>query len=85
MKITDVEVIKWNPGVGKNFIYVKLSTDEGIIGWGEAYSQADRDTQVETHINQLARYLVDRPEEPRSGLGRSSQGDPAPGDRGRPG
>lgn len=39
---------------------MKLSTDEGIIGWGEAYSQADRDTQVETHINQLARYLVDR-------------------------
>jgi galactonate dehydratase len=60
LKITDVEVIKWNPGVGKNFIYVKLSTDEGIIGWGEAYSQADRDTQIETHINQLARYLVDR-------------------------
>ena len=60
MKITDVEVIKWNPGVGKNFIYIKLSTDAGITGWGEAYSQSDRDTQVETHVDQLARYLIDR-------------------------
>ena len=47
MKITDIEVIKWNPGTGKNFIYVKLSTDAGITGWGEAYSQSDRDTQIE--------------------------------------
>ena len=60
MKITDVEVIKWNPGVGKNFIFLKLSTDAGITGWGEAYSQSDRDTQIEAHIDQLARYLVDR-------------------------
>ncbi len=45
MKITDVEVIKWNPGVGKNFIFLKLSTDAGITGWGEAYSQSVRVTQ----------------------------------------
>ena len=30
LKITDIEVIKWNPGAGKNFVYVKLSTDAGI-------------------------------------------------------
>ena len=60
MKITDIEVIKWNPGTGKNFIYIKLTTDTGISGWGEAYSQADRDTQIEAHIDQLARYLINR-------------------------
>ena len=60
MKITDVEVIKWHPGTGKNFIYIKLSTDAGITGWGEAYSQSDRDTQIETHVDQLSRYLIDR-------------------------
>ncbi len=60
MKITDVEVIKWHPGTGKNFIYIKLSTDAGITGWGEAYSQADRDTQIEAHVDQLSRYLIDR-------------------------
>jgi galactonate dehydratase len=60
LKITDVEVIKWHPGVGKNFIFIKLSTDAGITGWGEAYSQSDRDTQIETHVDQLSRYLIDR-------------------------
>ena len=60
MKITDIEVIKWNPGTGKNFIYIKLTTDTGISGWGEAYAQADRDTQIEAHIDQLARYLINR-------------------------
>ena len=60
MKITDVEVIKWHPGTGKNFIYIKISTDAGITGWGEAYSQADRDTQIEAHVDQLSRYLIDR-------------------------
>ena len=60
MKITDIEVIKWHPGSGKNFIYIKLTTDTGISGWGEAYSQADRDTQIEAHVEQLSRYLIDR-------------------------
>lgn len=60
MKITDVSVLKMNPGTGKNFIFVKLQTDVGITGWGEAYTQADRDIQVEAHILQLARYLEGR-------------------------
>ncbi len=42
MKITDVEVIKWNPGVGKNFIFLKLSTDAGITGWGEINNMETR-------------------------------------------
>ena len=60
MKITDIEVLKWNPGTGKNIIYIKLTTDAGITGWGEAYTQADRDLQIEAHIDQLSRYLIDR-------------------------
>lgn len=61
MKITNVTTHKVHPGPGmKNFIFVKLETDAGITGWGEAYSQADRDTQVEAHIEQVARYLEGR-------------------------
>lgn len=37
MKITDVKVYVTNPGF-RNFIYVKILTDEGISGIGEAYS-----------------------------------------------
>jgi galactonate dehydratase len=39
---------------------VKIETDEGLYGWGEAYTQADRDQAIEVHIRQLGRYLVGR-------------------------
>ena len=60
MKVSNVETILWDPGQGKNFLFVKIETDEGITGWGEAYTQADRDTQVEAHVKQIARYLEGR-------------------------
>jgi galactonate dehydratase len=37
MKITDIKVFVTNPG-NRNFVYVKIYTDEGITGIGEAYS-----------------------------------------------
>ena len=60
MKISDVKVFTIHPGIGKNLMFVRLQTDAGITGWGEAYTQSDRDTAIEAHINQLGRYLVDR-------------------------
>jgi galactonate dehydratase len=60
MKITDIQTFLVNPGVGKNFIYVKVTTDNGIVGWGEAYTQSDRDRAVVAHIDELTRYLVGR-------------------------
>ncbi|MDP6452672.1 MAG: mandelate racemase/muconate lactonizing enzyme family protein [SAR202 cluster bacterium] len=61
MKITDVKHFLAHPGGrGKNLCFVKVETDEGIYGWGEAYTQSDRDTQVTAHIDQLKRYLIGR-------------------------
>ena len=60
MKITDLHTFLVHPGTGKNWLFVKVETDAGIHGWGEAYTQADRDRAIEIHIEQLARYLVDR-------------------------
>ena len=37
MKITDVKAYVTNPS-GRNFVYVRIDTDEGIRGIGEAYS-----------------------------------------------
>ena len=48
------------PGHSKNWLFVKVETDEGIHGWGEAYTQADRDQSIEIHVHQLARYLDGR-------------------------
>lgn len=36
LKITDVQPFLVN--AGRNYLYVKVSTDQGIHGWGEAYS-----------------------------------------------
>ena len=60
MHITDVKHFLANPGRGKNLCFVKVETDEGIYGWGESYTQADRDVQVTAHIDQLRRYLIGR-------------------------
>jgi galactonate dehydratase len=60
MKVTHVQTFLVNPGSGKNWLFVKVSTDEGIHGWGECYTQADRDRAMEIHVQQLARYLVGR-------------------------
>ncbi|HAL46529.1 MAG: mandelate racemase/muconate lactonizing enzyme family protein [SAR202 cluster bacterium] len=60
MQVTDVKHFLTHPGRGKNLCFVKVETDEGIHGWGESYTQADRDLQVVAHIDQLKRYLIGR-------------------------
>jgi galactonate dehydratase len=60
MKITNVKHFTVHPGWRKNLIYVKVETDEGLFGWGEAYTQYDRDRAVVTHIEELSRYLIGR-------------------------
>ena len=60
MKITDVKTFLVHPGTGKNWLFVKVETDEGIHGWGEAYTQADRDRSIEITVQQLRRYLIGR-------------------------
>lgn len=61
MEITEVKTYLVHPGVGaKNWLFVKLETDAGIHGWGECYTQADRDRSIECHIQELGRYLIGR-------------------------
>ena len=60
MKIIDIRHHLIHPGAGKNLCFVRIDTDEGIHGWGECYTQADRDVQVTAHIDMLKRYLIGR-------------------------
>ena len=60
MKITDVRHFIVHPGWRKNWVFVRIETDAGITGWGEAYSQYDRDRPVASHVDELSRYLVGR-------------------------
>ncbi len=60
MKITAVKHYTLHPGWRKNLIFVKVETDEGLHGWGEAYSQYDRDSAVVAQLEGLGRYVVGR-------------------------
>ena len=60
MQITDIKTFLIHPGRAKNLCFVKIETDEGIYGWGECYTQSDRDVQITAHVDQLKRYLIGR-------------------------
>ena len=60
MKVTAVTPFVVDPGYGKNWLFVKVETSDGLHGWGECYTQADRDQSIVAHVRQLARYLVGR-------------------------
>lgn len=60
MKITNITNYLIHPGAGKNLCFVKIDTDEEVYGWGECYTQADRDIQIVAHLDQLKRYLIGR-------------------------
>ena len=60
MYVTAVTPFLVDPGTGKNWLFVKVDTSDGISGWGECYTQADRDQSIAVHVRQLGRYLVER-------------------------
>jgi galactonate dehydratase len=60
MKITKLTSYYVHERQRKNFIFVKLDTDEGITGWGEAHTSLDMDTAVYAHAEQMSRYLIGR-------------------------
>jgi len=61
VKVTDIETFIVHPaGRGKNLLFVKVNTDEGIHGWGEAYTQSDRDRSIEISVHELGEYLKGR-------------------------
>ncbi len=55
--LTDVSHYLAHPPRGKNLLFVRVETAVGRHGWGECYTQADRDLQIVAHLEQLKRYL----------------------------
>lgn len=60
MKIKNIECLVVHPGWRKNLVFVRIETDDGIVGWGEAYSQYDRDQAIAAQVEALGQYLVGR-------------------------
>lgn len=70
MKITNVKSFLIDPfgnknqksgGIGiKNLLFLKLTTDEGICGWGEAFTMPDRERSINQYIKELTQYTLGR-------------------------
>lgn len=60
MKISNLKTYLVDSGSAKHWLFVKVETDEGLHGWGEAYTQLDRDRQLEVQVHELARYVAGR-------------------------
>ncbi len=68
LKITDIKTyivptiqaseVTYNWSGTKQFLLVKIETNEGIEGWGECYTLADRERATEMHIEEMKSYLI---------------------------
>ena len=58
MKVKSVKTFLVDPGSHKHWLFVKVETDDGRHGWGECYTQLDRDRAIELYVHQLGRYLA---------------------------
>ena len=60
MKVANVRSYIVNADAPKNLVFVRVETDDGTHGWGEAYTQTDRDTSITAHVERLGHYLIGR-------------------------
>jgi galactonate dehydratase len=60
VRVSRVQSFLVDSGASKNWLFVKVETDAGLHGWGEAYTQADRDASIQAHVEAMGRYLVGR-------------------------
>ena len=60
MHVAEVTPFLVDTGGSKSWLFVKVQTDTGLVGWGEAYTQQDRDGAMLAHLIEMGRHLVDR-------------------------
>ncbi|MBV9329633.1 MAG: mandelate racemase/muconate lactonizing enzyme family protein [Chloroflexi bacterium] len=60
MNVATVTPFLVDTGGSKSWLFVKVETDDGLVGWGEAYTQQDRDAAMLAHLTEMGRFLVGR-------------------------
>jgi galactonate dehydratase len=61
MKISSIQCYTVNPGFrSRTWIFVKVSTDAGIHGWGEAYTLRGRDRAIVGQVGELGTACLGR-------------------------
>jgi len=60
MKIARIETFLFYPGSGKNLLFCRIETEEGLYGWGESYVGVKKELIVESYIKAMAPYVIGR-------------------------
>ena len=60
MKIARIETFLMHPGSGKNLLFCRVETEDGLHGWGEAYVTRGKERVIEQCIAAMAEYVVGR-------------------------
>jgi galactonate dehydratase len=60
MRVTRVQTFLVQPERAKTALFLKVETDEGIVGWGEAYTLTGREPALERLVLDLGDYLIGR-------------------------
>jgi len=60
VKVTGIKTYLLQPERAKTVLFVKVTTDAGIHGWGEVYTVTGRETALEHLTQEFGAYLVGR-------------------------
>jgi galactonate dehydratase len=58
--IHSVDIFLVDSGTTKNWLFVKVTTAQGVNGWGECYTAPDRESAIANIVSHLTDYLVGR-------------------------
>jgi galactonate dehydratase len=60
MKIARIESFLLHPDSGKNLLFCRVETEDGLHGWGEAYVTRGKEKVVDECLRSMAPYVIGR-------------------------
>lgn len=60
MKIARAESFLFNPGSTRNLLFLRIETESGLHGWGEAYVTAEKEKAVDEYLRAMIPHLIGR-------------------------
>jgi galactonate dehydratase len=60
MKIARIETFIFGTGSGKDLLFCRVETEDGLHGWGEAYVTAGKETVVAEIVRKMAPHIIGR-------------------------
>ncbi|HVR51994.1 MAG TPA: mandelate racemase/muconate lactonizing enzyme family protein [Pseudorhodoferax sp.] len=60
MKIARIETFFFHPGSGKNLLFCRIETEDGLHGWGESYVGVKKEQVVADYLQAMAPYVIGR-------------------------